>query len=442
MDSDLNAAKKGKPVPNTRLRRAREERGWSQKELVEYLFAACENEPTVPAISEDTISRWERGIHTPSFFWRRKLSACFDKSPEELGLLKINNEQSADNGTRDKEIILTSTGFHATSVDLSVLDLGVTDKLDSAESIINLAWEVWFASRPREIARTINKLLPSLEKIAYSLYPPAHTLRAKELVIRAHGLLGCVCSDSLQIDSAFFHYMQAHRFAEEIHDKDLTTTYLCLVGEVLRQQKDSPGALRHMENARDLASSASHATRGHILQLLAYAYGDTGQEAAFERTIAEATDLLAFSGEGRDIPQKEFIPFEVYEIRGKINRDLGKPLNALPYLDLAEQSLTAADSVTPRWNALLEISRAQAYCDAGDMIKGVEHARKGFIMAYQCRSSHQMNRVRKLLKKLENSPFRNHSSVQDLKNLLFETYMRIDGEDGSLLLPQSSKKHA
>ena len=44
-------------------------------------------------------------------------------------------------------------------------------------------------------------------------------------------------------------------------------------------------ALHHMEHARDVASRASYATRGHILQLLAYAYGDTGQEAAFERTI-------------------------------------------------------------------------------------------------------------------------------------------------------------
>src|SRR5713226_4739788 len=48
----------------------------------------------------------------------------------------------------------------------SIFDLGVTDKLDSAESIINLAWEAWFASRPREAARSVNKLLVGLEKTA------------------------------------------------------------------------------------------------------------------------------------------------------------------------------------------------------------------------------------------------------------------------------------
>ena len=390
--------------PNNHVRLERESRGWSQEDLAEKI-----------GTSQKVVSRWERGESTPLPYYRQRLCKLFGRNAAELGFLdEQSREESSNNDT-----------FNG-NVHLSIFDQGVTDTLDSAESIINLAWEAWFASRPSVAARTVNKLLPSLEKIAYSPYLPGHTLRAKKLAIRAHGLLGSVCLDASQNDTALFHYMQAHRFAEEIHDVDLATTYLCLVGDVLRRQNDQSGALSHMENARDLASHASNTTRGHILQLLAYTYGDTGQEAAFERTISEATDLLAFSGEGIDTVQKEFIPFEVYEIRGKINRDLGKPLNAIPYLALAEKSLNVADSVTPRWRALLEISRAQTYCDAGDIAPGIELACKGFIMAYQCRSLHQMNRVRKLLRKLEKGPFRNHPRVQDLKNLLYETYMHMD----------------
>ena len=48
-----------------------------------------------------------------------------------------------------------------------------------------------------------------------------------------------------------------------------------------------------------------------------------------------------------------------------------------------------------------------------------------------------MNRVRKLLRKLEKGPFRNHPRVQDLKNLLYETYMRMDSEDSSANPPRS-----
>ncbi len=389
-------------IPNDLLRYEREKRGWSQSRLAELIGA-----------DTSMISRWECGDRKPVQFYQEKLCDLFGKNAVELGLI----EQQKN--TESTQPSLTSLAAHEE----------VEDTLDHAESLIDLAWAAWFASRPKEAARSVSRLLPRLEKIAYGLYQSGYTLRAKELTVRAHGLLGTISLDALQNDTALFHYMQAHRFAEEIHDVNLAATYLCLIGDVLRRQNDQAGALKRMEQARDSATHASNTTRGHILQLLAYTYGDTGQEAAFERTIAEATDLLAFSGEGIDTAQKEFIPFEIYEIRGKVYRDLGKPLDALPYLELAEKSLATADSITPRWHALLEISRAQVCCDAGNIPTGIDLACKGFIMAYQCHSPRQMNRVRKLLRKLEKSPFRNHPRIQDLKDLLHETYMRMASDD-------------
>lgn len=103
-------------------------------------------------------------------------------------------------------------------------------------------------------------------------------------------------------------------------------------------------------------------------------------------------------------------------------------MNALPYLELAEKSLDKAESVTPRWQALLGISRGQALYDAGDITAGLDLISKGFTLAYQCHSPHQMNRVRKLLRKWEISPVRNHPGVQNLKDLLYETYMRMDND--------------
>jgi transcriptional regulator with XRE-family HTH domain len=391
------------------LKKARLQLGYTQKLLADFA-----------QVGEATIQRAENGKPLRPDSIQRLCSYFSERhqrqvTPQELGL--VPNEKDTLETLPNGSIIPT------------IFDSETEDKLDHAESLIDLAWEAWFASRPKEAARSVSRLLPSLEKIAHSPHRSGHTLRAKELTIRAHGLLGTICLDALQNETSFFHYMQAYQFAEEIHDIDLSATYLCLLGDVLRRQNNQAGALKYMENARDLASNASNTTRGHILQLLAYTYGDTGQEAEFERTISEATDLLAFSGEGIDTTKKEFIPFEIYEIRGKVNRDLGKPLNAVPYLELAEKSLTRANSVTPRWHALLEISRAQAFCDAGDITTGIELACKGFIMAYQCHSSRQMNRVRKLLRKLEKGPNQNHPKVQDLKNLLYETYIHMDSED-------------
>lgn len=388
----------GEKKPNTILRRERQLRGWSQQKVAELV-----------GTSEDVVSRWERGERKPSPFFQEKFCVLYGKNAEELGFIQSHLNQSFT-------VITLVTDINQ----------AINERLDQAESIVNLAWEAWFASRPKQATREITKLLPNLEKMIYMPLTAIHGLRTKELVIRCHGLLGATYLDALQNDVALYHYIQAHKFAEEIHDINLIVTYLALMGDVLRQQNDKATAISYMENARDQATKANQAALGHVLQLLAYTYGDIGNETAFEQTISEATDLLAFTGEGRDTTKKEFIPFEVYEIRGKANRDLGKPLKALPYLELAEKSLNKAESVTPRWHALLEISRGQAFCDAGDITTAIDVISKGFIMAYQCHSPHQMNRVRKLLRKLENSPFRNHPRVQDLKNLLYETYMRLD----------------
>lgn len=390
----------GEKKPNSILRRERQLRGWSQQKVA-----------SLVETSEDVVSRWEHGERKPSPFYQEKFCALYGKTAEELGFLQPCLNQSPTLVTLVTDI-----------------NQAINERLEQAESIINLAWEAWFGSRPKQATREITKLLPTLEKMTNMPLATVYVLHIKELVIRCHGLLGTIYLDALQNDAAFYHYIQAHKFAEEIRDTSLTATYLALMGDVLRQQNDKATALSYMENARDRAAHADRATVGHILQLLAYTYGDIGNETAFEQTISEATDLLAFTGEGRDIVKKEFVPFEVYEIRGKANRDLGKPLNALPYLALAEKSLDKAESVTPRWHALLEISRGQACCDAGNITTGIDLISKGFILAYQCHSPHQMNRVRKLLRKLEKSPSRNHPQVQNLKDLLYETYLCMDND--------------
>ena len=357
------------------------------------------------------------------------LCKFFGMTAEQLGMVQEieddQNKSSSSTINRDGTS-KTSLAFHLLLPnEVTIMDRTIIERLDNAESIINLAWEAWFASRPKHAAREINKLLPSLVQ---TLYSPStkYTLRVKELVIRSHGLLGAVSLDSLQNDTALYHYTQAYKLAEEINDTNLTATYLALMGDVLRRQNDKVSAIKNMESARGLSAHSEPVARGLILQLLAYTYGDVGREADFETTISEATDLLAFTGEGRDTARKEFIPFEIYEIRGKVNRDLGKPLEAIPYLDLAEKSLDKIDSITPRWHALLEISRGQAYCDSGDLKTGIEIAKDGFLMAYRCQSPRQMNRVRKLLKKLENGPSKDHKSVAELKELVTDTYMQID----------------
>jgi transcriptional regulator with XRE-family HTH domain/DNA polymerase III delta prime subunit len=63
-------------VPNDRLRRAREERNWTQAAVAEEI-----------GTSGFTVSRWELGVQTPQPYFREKLCALFELSPQELGLI-------------------------------------------------------------------------------------------------------------------------------------------------------------------------------------------------------------------------------------------------------------------------------------------------------------------------------------------------------------------
>src|SRR5437879_2910445 len=63
--------------PNLLLMSAREQRFWTQEEVAKLAGTSAVN-----------VSRWERGITSPSFYFRNKLCEIFGKSPQELGLVE------------------------------------------------------------------------------------------------------------------------------------------------------------------------------------------------------------------------------------------------------------------------------------------------------------------------------------------------------------------
>lgn len=64
-------------APNRRLKQARELRGWSQAKVAEEI-----------GTDATTVSRWERGVFSPTPYFRERLCKLFGKNAEELGLLE------------------------------------------------------------------------------------------------------------------------------------------------------------------------------------------------------------------------------------------------------------------------------------------------------------------------------------------------------------------
>ena len=124
-------------VLNIKLRYQRQTRGWSQKKLADLLDT-----------SKELVSRWERGIQQPSPYYQEKLCVLFEKTAEELGFIQPHLPQ-----------LPTAIAL------VTDIDQAINERLDQAESIINLTWEAWSASRPKLAIKETTKLLPNLEKM-------------------------------------------------------------------------------------------------------------------------------------------------------------------------------------------------------------------------------------------------------------------------------------
>jgi tetratricopeptide (TPR) repeat protein/DNA-binding XRE family transcriptional regulator len=80
---DSSVVKKNSRSAISRLRREREQRGWTQSELAERIGTTQVN-----------ISRWEKGVTTPGPYYRQRLGELFGKSIQELGFIPESGEES------------------------------------------------------------------------------------------------------------------------------------------------------------------------------------------------------------------------------------------------------------------------------------------------------------------------------------------------------------
>jgi tetratricopeptide (TPR) repeat protein/transcriptional regulator with XRE-family HTH domain len=79
---DTSNIRKNSRVTLSRLKREREQRGWTQSELAEHIGTTQVN-----------VSRWEKSITVPGPYYRQRLADIFAKSIEELGFISQSNEE-------------------------------------------------------------------------------------------------------------------------------------------------------------------------------------------------------------------------------------------------------------------------------------------------------------------------------------------------------------
>jgi predicted ATPase/DNA-binding XRE family transcriptional regulator/Tfp pilus assembly protein PilF len=87
-----NDSTRKKIVPNQKLRGARLQCGWTQKDVADKIGLP----------DSRTVGRWERGTSFPFPHYRRELSGIFGQSFEELGLLRPDEDKDDTSGEDDR----------------------------------------------------------------------------------------------------------------------------------------------------------------------------------------------------------------------------------------------------------------------------------------------------------------------------------------------------
>ena len=102
-------------IPNERLRRARNLKGWSQAELAEQVGTSFE-----------MVSRWERGVTLPSHYYRERLSSALSGTADELGL--IHNGNGTSTLPPSSLVFLASSHVDAEKEGVSSLKLSLQER--------------------------------------------------------------------------------------------------------------------------------------------------------------------------------------------------------------------------------------------------------------------------------------------------------------------------
>src|SRR5260221_449196 len=95
---DMASDAKKQTVSNNRLANERKKRQWTQSDLASELYSLCDEEELAEhgTIDGNMVSKWERGLHTPSFFWQRKLRELFGLDAAALGFIDQITTAGAD----------------------------------------------------------------------------------------------------------------------------------------------------------------------------------------------------------------------------------------------------------------------------------------------------------------------------------------------------------
>jgi transcriptional regulator with XRE-family HTH domain len=435
-----------KPVPNDLLRRQRELRGWSQAKVADLLHEMG------GAADAKMVGKWERGVITPSPYYRERLCDLFGVTAEKLGFIPSLSEEAAAGP------LVPVAGPQSLFAHVETLDM-IRSRRQFLQELLNTACTALILSpyvelSPESIdrfvkaiaapARLDTSVLQDLEAITRSFWklranttldllggvqehfhaivhllkhplPSAPSRHLCALAGEIAQMLGQMLFDVRELALAWPYYTMSVHAAQAAGDQELWATGLGRMSLLLTFDGRPQQGLALLDRAKhfDLQSAR---IRCWLAAIEAEAQAHLGNVSACLQALERAKQIQAREPLGEDRYAVGMNASRLAGYEGACFARLQQPSRALPALQHA-MDLLDAEAIRRRSSILTDMGLA--YAQQGEVWEACRVAGEALVITAQTRSLRVFSQVRTLRSALE--PWKESAPVQELEQQMSNT---------------------
>lgn len=436
------------------LRYQRESRGWSQQRLAEQIGS-----------NSEMVSKWERGVQTPSKYYQEKLCQLYNKSAHELGFMSESDvvpsipsnitdpvfvsslsqqdmqnilslfsqavsqgimgavlelERATMNTARREFLQLLGTSLVLArlgdEIKPFIRNMLSGDQLGLFETEISTRWKVYHGGNTIQALDGLKLWVDEVQGFAKEPTSDMRSVRVHSLLSMSYQLQGSLFRDRMDYTDAHKSYIQAFIAADESNNPELKSSSLARRGVTFIQQQKPIDAIQYLEGALTIIEDNEYPyLKGYIYQALSEAHAMAQHTDDSQRNIALAEEVLASRNKVVESSNCSLNTTSVTAQKG-VNLVLLK--NYSSAIDLLDKGLKKYDPSLLRGRARLIAQKAEAYFGLGLIKESTVLAKEAYGIANSIGSQKTISRVKSLYSLLEGSPYREEKSVTQLGAVL------------------------
>jgi len=288
------------------------------------------------------------------------------------------------------------------------------------ESVMLTHWNSYYTGRTDEVLHSLSIFLSKIEKLIKASPGTCWHKRILQLLALGYQLQNCILRDRFNYQQASISYQKAFNIAQELDNPELLASALARQGVALVQQHKSRQAILYLDNALNIIEDQGlPKLRGYILQALSEASAQDQRVQESWLYLDQAEEIIIGATQ-----EQSFIRFNPKSIAAQKGIDAVFLKDFKGAIDLIDQSLKTYDPTGIKGRARLTALKAEAYYELDILDTCIESATEALTLAQSVGSNKIVARIEKLHANLEQSRWKQESTVAQLKTILYSTKER------------------